>query len=231
MGTGGSSSKQYAVAAALVGLVAGALLLIVAFAQQPASRAPGALARGSEPAREVTPPSRVARSPDPSREARTGVEDRVTGPVLPAAAPVSVSIPRLQVSSRLEDLGVDARGVMEVPADPARAGWYTRGPTPGALGPAVIAGHVTWDQVPAVFFDLARLRPGDLVRVERADHVVAVFTVTRVGQYEKSRFPTDEVFGAIDHAGLRLITCGGEYDDSARRYRDNVVVFARLTHA
>ena len=116
--------------------------------------------------------------------------DLISGPVLPAAAPVSVSIPRLSVSSRLETLGVDAQGAMEVPADPARAGWYARGPTPGALGPAVIAGHVTWDQVPAVFFDLATLRPGDLVRVERADHRVAVFTVTRVEQYEKSQFPT-----------------------------------------
>ena len=173
----------------------------------------------------------MASNPEASPEGHTGVKDLITGPVLPAASPVSVSIPRLRVSSRLETLGVDARGAMEVPVDPARAGWYARGPAPGSLGPAVIAGHVTWNQVPAVFFDLARLRPGDLVRVERADHRVAVFTVTRVEQYEKSQFPTGEVFGAIDHAGLRLITCGGEYDDSARRYRDNVVVFARLTHA
>ena len=229
MGTGGSSSKRYALAAALVGLGAGALLLIVAFAPEP--RAPGVLAQGSEPAPVVTPPSPVESSSPPLRDGQAGVPDLIRGPVLPAASPVSVSIPRLSVSSRLETLGVDAQGAMEVPADPARAGWYTRGPTPGALGPAVIAGHVTWDNVPAVFFDLASLRPGDLVRVERADHRVAVFTVTRVEQYQKSRFPTLEVFGAIDHAGLRLITCGGEYDDSTRRYRDNVVVFARLAHA
>ena len=44
---------------------------------------------------------------------------------------------------------------MEVPADPANAGWYELGPSPGALGPAVVAGHVTWNQAPAVFFRLA----------------------------------------------------------------------------
>jgi hypothetical protein len=120
---------------------------------------------------------------------------------------------------------------MEVPGDPARAGWYTLGPTPGALGPAVIAGHVTWNRLPAVFFDLATLRPGDLVRVERADHRAAVFTITRVEQYQKAEFPTRQVFGAIDYAGLRLITCAGDFDSSARRYTDNVVVFARLTRA
>jgi hypothetical protein len=117
---------------------------------------------------------------------------------------------------------------MEVPQDPDRAGWYHLGPTPGALGPAVIAGHVTWDGLPAVFFELADLREGDLVQVARSDDRVAVFRVTQVGTYRKSEFPTRSVFGAIDHAGLRLITCGGEFDGSSRRYSDNVVVFARL---
>ena len=143
--------------------------------------------------------------------------------------PVSIGIPRLHVFSRLEDLGVDDDGVMEVPAEPANAGWYELGPSPGALGPAVVAGHVTWNQAPAVFFRLAELRPGDVVQVTRTDDVVAVFEVTRVERYPKSAFPTDMVFGAIDHAGLRLITCGGDYEQAAHRYTDNVVAFARLT--
>ena len=80
--------------------------------------------------------------------------------MLPAAQPLGVSIPRLDVASRLVRLGTDDQGAMEVPQDPATAGWYHLGPTPGALGPAVIAGHVTWNQVPAVFFRLAELRRG-----------------------------------------------------------------------
>ena len=117
---------------------------------------------------------------------------------------------------------------MEVPRDPATAGWYHLGPAPGALGPAVIAGHVTWNQVPAVFFRLAELRQGDVVKVTRADDRVAVFEVTQVTTYAKSQFPTRAVFGGIDHAGLRLITCGGEFDSSSARYSDNVVAFATL---
>jgi sortase (surface protein transpeptidase) len=117
---------------------------------------------------------------------------------------------------------------MQVPQDPATAGWYDLGPTPGALGPAVIAGHVTWNQTPAVFFRLAELRPGDVVKVARDDHRVAVFEVTRVTAYAKSEFPTRAVYGGIDHAGLRLITCGGEFDRSSDRYSDNIVAFAKL---
>jgi hypothetical protein len=151
--------------------------------------------------------------------------------VLPAAQPLSVSVPRLHIASRLERLGVDGRGEMEVPQDPASAGWYHLGPTPGALGPAVIAGHVTWDRVPAVFFRLAEARPGDVVEVTRSDHRVAVFRVSRVTRYAKTRFPTRAVFGGVDHAALRLITCGGDYDSSTHRYRDNVVAFATLVSA
>jgi hypothetical protein len=34
--------------------------------------------------------------------------------------------------------------------------------------------------------------------------------------------------GNTDDAQLRLITCGGAFDDAARSYEDNVIVFATL---
>jgi hypothetical protein len=61
-----------------------------------------------------------------------------------------------------------------------------------------------------------------------ANWKTAVFTVSRVARFSKSRFPSLAVYGAIDHAGLRLITCGGTYDAASHRYLDNIVVFARL---
>jgi sortase (surface protein transpeptidase) len=117
---------------------------------------------------------------------------------------------------------------METPADPAVAGWFTGGPTPGALGPAVIAGHVTWNGAPEVFYRLGSLRPGDEVTVTRKDGKTGIFTISRVARFSKERFPSRAVYGQIDHAGLRLITCGGTYDAARHRYADNVIVFARL---
>jgi len=52
--------------------------------------------------------------------------------------------------------------------------------------------------------------------------------VTQVEQFPKDNFPTDVVYGDIDHAGLRLITCGGAFDRGARSYVDNIVAFAEL---
>ncbi|RFU88596.1 class F sortase, partial [Streptomyces triticagri] len=148
---------------------------------------------------------------------------------LPASRPLSISIPSLGVASSLERLGLGKGRAMQTPRDPDKAGWYRPGPTPGALGPSVIAGHVTWDGDPAVFFELAEVSPGDRVDVRRADGRTARFTVDRIAVHPKDRFPTVEVYRNIDHAGLRLITCGGTYSEADRRYADNVIVYATLT--
>ena len=203
---------------ALVTAVVGVALVIAGLTPRESPPEPRPTVEQDDGSRPAPRPSPPQSDEQPERDDRGGVEDLVTGPLLPSAVPVSIGIPRLRVSSRLEDLGVDDDGVMEVPADPANAGWYELGPSPGALGPAVVAGHVTWNQAPAVFFRLAELRPGDVVQVTRTDGVVAVFEVTRVERFPKSAFPTDMVFGAIDHAGLRLITCGGDYEQLAHRY-------------
>jgi hypothetical protein len=80
-----------------------------------------------------------------------------------------------------------------------------------------------------VFFRLGAVQPGDTVRVARADGSVATFRVTRVASYPKDRFPTLEVYGNTPGPELRLITCGGDFDRTARSYLDNIVVYATLT--
>jgi hypothetical protein len=50
--------------------------------------------------------------------------------------------------------------------------------------------------------------------------------VTEVSRVPKTRFPTDLVYGPTLEPTLRLVTCGGRFDESQRSYRDNVIVFA-----
>jgi hypothetical protein len=148
-----------------------------------------------------------------------------------ASAPVRIRIPAIGVDSGLMDLGLQSDGSLEVPPEGFPAGWYTEAPTPGELGPAIIVGHVDWDGTPGVFFALRDLAPGAEIAVEREDGSTAVFRVSSVEQFPKGEFPTDAVYADIDHAGLRLITCGGSFDRQARSYRDNIVVFAALSGA
>ena len=151
------------------------------------------------------------------------------GAVAVPVRPVAVSIPALKVAGPLEDLVADpASGELAAPADPARAGWYAAGVVPGDQGPAVIGGHVDSRSGPGVFFRLRNLRPGDVVDVTRSDGRTVRFSVIGVALYPKDKFPTEAVYGPTAGPELRLVTCGGTFDRSARSYDDNVVVDAAL---
>ncbi len=171
----------------------------------------------------TTPPEAVSPAAEPTLP--TGAATML------AAAPVRLQIPSIGVDSELMDLGLEADGTLEVPPSGFPAGWYTGAPTPGELGPAIIAGHVDWAGQPGVFFHLRDLSSGDEIMITREDGSTAQFRVTRVEWFAKDEFPTQAVYGNLDHAGLRLITCGGELDRQARSYHDNLVVFAELVES
>jgi sortase (surface protein transpeptidase) len=142
--------------------------------------------------------------------------------------PVSLIIPSIGVRTGLVHLGLTSSGALQVPAATAVAGWYTGSARPGAIGAAVIAGHIDSVSGPAVFFRLRLLRPGERVYVRRADGSLAVFEVTAVHSYLKTRFPTVAVYGPVPDAELRLITCGGTFDYATGHYLSNVIVYAAL---
>lgn len=185
----------------------------------------------AEPPAEAPPP--VAQEQTTTTPTPTPAPEAEAAPpvfAMAASAPVGVRIPALGVRSRLMDLGLDRRGQLEVPPGAFPAGWYTGAPTPGELGPAIIAGHVRWGPQQGVFAGLGRLTRGDQIVVTRRDRSTAVFRVTEVHRFDKERFPSKRVYGNIGHAGLRLITCGG-LDRTSSTYEDNVVVFADLVRA
>ncbi len=139
--------------------------------------------------------------------------------------PVRLEIPRIAVSTSLQRLRV-RDGALQPPSDPDRAGWYPDSAVPGDLGAAVIAGHFDSRSGPAVFNELAALRPGDVLAVTRSDGRTIRFKVHDVRRVSQSRFPSKLVYGATPDRALRLITCGGRYDEASGRYADNVLVLA-----
>lgn len=178
--------------------------------------------------------SQGAAPVDPS-EGHHDAHETDEGPdALPASEPVVVRVPAIDVSSPLHALGLAEDGTLEVPTGERvdQAAWYSGSPTPGEVGPAVIEGHVTGPGGrPSVFFELGSLGPGDRVEVDREDGTTVVFEVYRVERYPKDRFPTVEVYGQTAGPELRLITCGGEFDESTGHHVDNTVVYARVVPA
>ena len=160
-----------------------------------------------------------------------------TGPIVavsqsavakPVAAPVSLTIPLIGVQTNLMTLGLGRDGTLQVPAlsMASVAGWYTGSPRPGAIGSAIIVGHVDTTSGPAVFDRLDTLTRGDKIYVKRADGTLVEFRVTSVQQYPKDHFPTEAVYGPVPDPELRLITCGGAFDPATRHYVLNIVVYA-----
>ncbi|MGH8899335.1 MAG: class F sortase, partial [Egibacteraceae bacterium] len=144
------------------------------------------------------------------------------------ADPTRVVIPGIGVDAEVVPLSLQPDGGLEVPKDFSKAGWYRDGPEPGERGAAVVVGHVDSRRAPAVFFRLRELASGDEVLVQTADGGSVRFVVERVEEHPKRAFPTAAVYGPTPEPTLRLVTCGGTFDRSARGYRGSVVVFARL---
>jgi LPXTG-site transpeptidase (sortase) family protein len=140
-----------------------------------------------------------------------------------------VEIPKIGVQAPLIALGLNPDRTMEVPTQRGVAGWYQYSPAPGAMGPSVIAGHVSLSGRPDVFHRLVDLEPGDEVAVRYANGDVVNFTVYEIEQHPKEAFPTERVYANTDAPELRLITCGGEFDQSRRSYRDNIIAYARIS--
>ena len=173
---------------------------------------------------EAAPPTpHVGQSAAPGPA--TTAQPELSAPIQ-VADPIRVRIPAIGVNTRVIPLAIDRHGTLEAPERFDVAGWNRDGPEPGEDGTAVIAGHVDSRSGPAVFFRLHELTSGDLVHVDRADGTTVTFEVTELAQYDKDEVPSDHVYGPADRSGLRLVTCGGEFDQSRGSYRDNVIVFA-----
>ncbi|MEU1008381.1 MULTISPECIES: class F sortase [unclassified Streptomyces] len=168
----------------------------------------------------------IGRDADPARLPRPAKP-------LAEAVPQRVDIPQLGVRAPVVARGLDARGAVDPPPyDQAGVvGWYGAGPKPGAVGAALLVGHVDTETRPAVFYRLSTLKPGGTVRVFRADGKVAEFTVDDVRVLPRDTFDARQAYGprVPGRAELRLITCGGTFDRATGSYTANVVVSAYLT--
>ena len=194
------------------------------------------LPRGEQPrvALSDTPPAgRVVElpqppQPPPSIDAIPAPPPDVVGESAPGKqyAPLRIEIPVIGASAPIDPLGLNRDGTLAVPTDFARAGWYTGRPTPGAIGPAIVVAHVDSKSGPAVFHRLRDLKPGQEVKIIRADRSAVIFVVDRVESHLKKAFPTKAVYDPTPGATLRLITCGGSFDRKVGHYRNNVIAFA-----
>ncbi|QEV99377.1 class F sortase [Microbacterium caowuchunii] len=210
-----STSAGRAIAAAF-GAVAIALALTAC--------AGGAAAPTAEP---TAPPSPSA-TPAPTPVRDVPVAPATAAPAQAVVPPVRVTVPSAGVEVPVVPVAVDTGGFMELPVDPAVAGWYRYGSGPSSPeGNTVISAHVDAPDYPiGPFSRLRDLAAGDVVQVTDGAGATHAYSVTDVVYHRKTELPVAELFSRTGDPALVLITCGGEYDPSVGRYEENVVVTA-----
>jgi sortase (surface protein transpeptidase) len=121
-------------------------------------------------------------------------------------------------------VGLNDDGSMEVP-HVSEIGWYLHGATPGRPGAMVLVAHVWWGDTAGPFRRLGALELGARVEVGGDGDTVHEYTVTKRTMYDKDKLPGD-LWRNSGPETLVLITCGGEFNKSTRRYEQNIVVYA-----
>jgi len=148
--------------------------------------------------------------------------------------PARLIIPSIGVDAHIQQVGLAWQGTgdMGIPTNFTDVAWYKDGPRPGAPGSSVIDGHYDGRNVErAVFYDLAKLKIGDVVEVVDTDGKRWNFKVTRVKTYA-SEADAEEVFSKdVNTPRLNLITCTGDWLPDEHTYTDRTVVFTELVNS
>ena len=173
----------------------------------------------TNPTASTTPPSThvaTRSSPHPSH---------------PKSSGMSITIPAIGVHAPVVTVGVTADHTIAVPPldKPNETAWYDGSARPGQDGAAVILGHIdTAATGPAVFYNLPKFRPGNLVTIRTRHGGRLVYRVDGLREYRKTSVPLARLFGPVPYPGLRLISCTGAFDYATGHYVDNVVVYASI---
>ncbi len=146
------------------------------------------------------------------------------------AVPLQVRIGSISVDAPLVPVGLEEDLAMEIPERVADIGWYDPhglGVRPGSAGTAVLAGHVdSRRQGRGALYHLRDLRVDEIIEIDLEDGTTQRWRITEIIQYPKDVLPFDDLFVWSGPPRLAVITCGGEFDRTARSYTDNLVAYA-----
>jgi Sortase domain len=186
------------------------------------------------------PDAATGGAPVSTTRPTTGVDEgspvRVTGaapskptivPVLSrhGQEPVRLGVPAVGVMTDVEPVGVDARGVLNIPADPQVVGWWAAGAAAGAsAGNVVLAGHVDTAAGVGAMRELVDLPMGSLVEVTDDTGATTRYRIVARESFGKADGIPASLFRADGPPGLVLITCGGTFDARSGHYTENVVL-------
>lgn len=127
-----------------------------------------------------------------------------------------MKIPRFNVDSVIEEIGILPNNQLDTPHDPLKTGWYKIYDKPGFLGNAVFSAHVDYfPNIIGPFNKLKNSEVGDEIVVIMENGLEYKYRVIRKERYEAATIPMGDLIWPNEKpAGkewITLITCGGEF--------------------
>ncbi len=184
----------------------------------------------SSPARSTPPRTELDAAPASTQRATSPIPKAVTTAATGSSqgsAPAVLHLPSLHVTAAVDRVE-SIHGVLQVPDDISRVGWWLHSVPPGsATGSTVIDGHIdSAVDGEGALFHLADLNPGDPVTVTTGTGTTIRYRVQARRVYVKEQGLPAELFNQQGPARLVIISCGGQFDSSTRSYQDNIVIFS-----
>lgn len=149
-----------------------------------------------------------------------------------AVLPARLIIPKLDIDTDVQHVGVTRSGNMAAPNNFTDVSWWKYGTLPGNRGSAVMAGHEDNAlSLDGVFKHLGDLELGDEVYVADKDGKRLRFEVVDEEIYPYNNAPLQRIFHADDDRYLVLITCAGDWLPEAKTNDQRLVIYAKLVES
>ena len=172
-----------------------------------------------------------ATSPHPTSPVPPPISNASVGPSAsvppPSGRPMVLHLPTLNVTAHVDPVD-SSDGVLQVPEDISRVGWWQHSAHPGSsTGSTVLDGHI--DSAVAgegALFHLAELAPGDPITVTTSTSATIAYRVQARRVYVKQDGLPADLFTQQGPARLVIISCGGTFNKQTRSYEENIAIYA-----
>lgn len=147
----------------------------------------------------------------------------------PVGMPVRFSIPKLNIDTIVEHIGLTPEGAVGAPKSAHTVSWFTKGPRPGQPGNSVISGHsgIWGSSNQSIFDNLPTLNKGDAVYITDDSGIRRAFKVVRAKVYGKNEI-VPEIFASAGISKVNIITCYGTWLPHEETYDRRLVIFTEL---
>lgn len=143
-------------------------------------------------------------------------------------APKAVKIDAIDLAARVVAVGTSRNSFIKAPSNIYDLGWYEGSAKPGTKGVVLLHGHVSGPTRPGAMYEVALLKRGDVISVERGDGKVYNYEVQAVEFFENDQMDMSKMLTPYNpnRNGLNIMTAGGRYNTETGAYELRAAVYA-----